>query len=58
MQVLILNMAVKSMQKINQAHKLFFSLFSIPFPIQARSVLELQGCSYRLNIGQDRLKLL
>ena len=30
---------------------------SIPFPIQAKSVLELQVCSYRLNIRQDRLKV-
>ena len=30
---------------------------SIPFPIQARSVLELQVCSYCLNIVQDRLNV-
>ena len=30
---------------------------SIPFPIQARSVLELQVCSYCLNIVQDRLNI-
>ena len=29
---------------------------SMPFPIQARSVLDLQVYSYRLNIGQDRVK--
>ena len=29
----------------------------MPFPIQARSVLELQVCSYQLNIGQDRLNV-
>ena len=56
-QDLILTMAVKSMQKVNQAHKLLFSLISIPLPIQARSILELQVSSYRLNIGQDQLNV-
>ena len=28
----------------------------IPFSIQSRSVLELQVCSYHLNIGQDQVK--
>ena len=27
------------------------------FPIQARHVLELQDCSYCLNIGQDHLNI-
>ena len=27
------------------------------FPIQARPVLELQDCSYCLNIGQDQLNI-
>ena len=30
---------------------------SIPFPIQARSALELPVCSYCLNIVQDRLNV-
>ena len=30
---------------------------SIPFRIQARSVLELQVCSYHLNIDQDQLNV-
>ena len=30
---------------------------SIPFPIQAKSVLELKVCSYCLNIVQDRLNV-
>ena len=47
-QGLILNMAVKSW---------VISLISIPFPIQARSVLESQVCSYCLNIGQDQLNV-
>ena len=29
----------------------------IPFPIQGISVLELQVCSYHLNIGQDQLNI-
>ena len=29
----------------------------MPFPIQARSVLESQVCSYYLNIGQDQLNV-
>ena len=29
----------------------------MPFPVQERSVLESQVCSYRLNIGQDRLNV-
>ena len=29
----------------------------IPFPIQARSILELQVCSYCLNIVQDQLNV-
>ena len=34
-------MAVKSIEKINQAHKLFLSLISISFTSQAKSILEL-----------------
>ena len=33
------------------------SLISIPFPIEARSALELQVCSYHLNIDQDWLNI-
>ena len=29
----------------------------MPFPIQARSALESQVCSYYLNIGQDQLNI-
>ena len=32
-------------------------MISVPFPIQARSVLESQVCSYCLNIGQDQLNV-
>ena len=30
---------------------------SLSFPIQARPVLELQVCSYQLNLGQDQLDI-
>ena len=48
-------MAVSLSKKQSRLTNYF--LVDLPFPIQARSVLKSQVCSYCLNIGQDQLNV-
>ena len=45
----------KHLEKENMVFRAVLIL--IPFPILARSAVELHVCSYHLNIGQDQLNV-